>query len=92
MSQECRNARDAMHVTQRKNVDCVVTWIALETWRNASSGSAWRKQSAIMRPPQIYQSLYETWRKFDNTVTTRDPNKFIAQIVKSCTIMVCFSI
>ena len=42
-----RNA--AMHVTQctwRKNVDCVVTWIA--SWRNASS--AWRKQSAFMQP------------------------------------------
>ena len=44
------HANDAMHVTQRKNVDCVVTWIALETWRNASS---WRKQSAFMQPLSI---------------------------------------
>ena len=42
MSQEyCRNARNAMH----ENVDCVVTWIALLLWGNASSV---RKQSAFM--------------------------------------------
>ena len=65
LQEKCRNARN-------ENVDCVVTWIALrglrryvdcvtwialETWRNASSGGERPKYSGFMRPRIIFTKI-----------------------------------